>query len=109
MRYRATSLWQRVFMTSEPRGTFAGGSAVETWPAHDEGPQVLMSSRRSLAISGLDRADPAAWLYGPSPADSPSGNFVRYWWTDWMTDEPSPTAAATRLIDPVRAVSQALA
>ena len=29
MRYRATSLWQRIFMTSEPRAAFAGGSAVE--------------------------------------------------------------------------------
>ena len=56
----------------------------------------------SLAASWGIPPRPAAWLYGPSPAGSPSGNFVRYWWTDWMTDEPSPTAAATRFIDPAR-------
>ena len=38
----------------------------------------------------------------PLPAGVRAGTSLRYWWTDWMTDEPSPTAAATRFIDPAR-------
>src|ERR1700677_1693751 len=33
------------------------------------------------------RRDRPAHRHGPSPSDSPCGSSVRYWWTDWMTDE----------------------
>ena len=35
-----------------------------------------------------------------SSEESRSGNAARYWWTERITDDPSPTAAATRFIDP---------
>jgi hypothetical protein len=38
----------------------------------------------------------------PQPTESRSGNWARYWWTERMADEPSPTAAATRFIEPTR-------
>jgi hypothetical protein len=41
-------------------------------------------------------------LSPPGRGSSGRNYLVRYRWTDWMTDEPSPTAAATRFIDPAR-------
>ncbi len=40
---------------------------------------------------------------GPSSPDRPYPvEKARYWWTDRTAAEPSPTAAATRLVDPER-------
>ena len=86
-----------------PRGT-AGSGAIPRCGGPDQA-RVRAGRRRAPA----DLGGSGSWrrrLSGEAPRDDTSaaadGQNARYWWTDRTEAEPSPTAAATRLVEPDR-------